>query len=156
MRKSYVLIQDFKAPYVIATGMPHKPSKIMLKKYVKGEIIEGELKTAKGKPVIVLINGVIPVPITVLKEVVTKEIVNSVNGNTATSTTKLNPNQPTITTKKTSTRYFDAGILGAILGVGAAYLAEKQGLIAQPDKKNKLYGAAIGAVLAMYLVYRKK
>jgi hypothetical protein len=154
MRKSYVLIQDFKAPYVIATGMPHKPSKIMLKKYVKGEIITGELKTAKGKPVIVLVNGVIPVPITMLKEVVTKEIVNSANGKPAT--TKITPTQNAITIKKTNTRYLDAGILGAILGVGAVYLAEKQGWIAQTDKKNKLYGAGIGAVLAMYIVYRKK
>jgi hypothetical protein len=154
MRKSYVLIQDFKAPYVIATGMPHKPSKIMLKKYVKGEIITGELKTAKGKPVIVLVSGVIPIPITMLKEVVTKEILNSANG--TQSTTKINPTQNVVVAKKTTTRYFDAGILGAVLGVGAAYLAEKQGWIAQPDKKNKLYGAAIGAVLAMYLVYRKK
>lgn len=154
MRKSYVLVQDFKAPYVIATGMPHKPSKIMLKKYVKGEIITGELKTAKGKPVIVLVNGVIPIPITMLKEVVTKEIINGANG--TQSTTKINPSQSIVIAKKTNTRYFDAGILGAILGVGAAYLAEKQGWIAQPDKKNKLYGAAIGAVLAMYLVYRKK
>jgi hypothetical protein len=156
MGKSYVLIQDFKAPYVIATGMPHKPSKIMLKKYVKGEIITGELKTAKGKPVIVLVSGVIPIPITVLKEVVTKEILNSANGTQSTSQKKINPNQPVVVAKKTTTRYFDAGILGAVLGVGAAYLAEKQGWIAQPDKKNKLYGAAIGAVLAMYLVYRKK
>jgi hypothetical protein len=154
VRKSYVLIQDFKAPYVIATGMPHKPSKIMLKKYVKGEIITGELKTAKGKPVIVLVNGVIPVPITMLKEVVTKEIVNSANGTKAT--TKVNPTQGSITIKKTNTRYLDAGILGAILGFGAVYLAEKQGWIAQADKKNKLYGAGIGAVLAMYIVYRKK
>ena len=154
MRKSYVLIQDFKAPYVIATGMPHKPSKIMLKKYVKGEIITGELKTAKGKPVIVLVNGVIPIPITMLKEVVTKEIVNGANGKPAT--TKATPTQNAITIKKTNTRYLDAGILGAILGVGAVYLAEKQGWIAQTDKKNKLYGAGIGAVLAMYIVYRKK
>ena len=154
MKKSYVLIQDFKAPYVIATGMPHKPSKIMLKRYVKGEIITGELKTAKGKPVIVLVNGVIPVPITMLKEVVTKEIVNSVNGKP--DTTKVTQTQGSITIKKTNTRYLDAGILGAILGVGAVYLAEKQGWIAQIDKKNKLYGAGIGAALAMYIIYRKK
>ena len=154
MKKSYVLIQDFKAPYVVATGMPHKPSKIMLKKYVKGEIITGELKTAKGKPAIVLLNGIIPIPVTVLKEVVTKEISNSVNG--TQGTIKTNPTQSVITVKKASTKYLDAGIIGAILGIGAVYLAEKQGWITVPDKKNKLYGAGIGAVLAMYFVYRKK
>lgn len=154
MKKAYVLIQDFKAPYVVATGMPHKPSKIMLKKYVKGEIITGELKTAKGNPAIVLVSGVVPIPVTVLKEVVTKEIGNFVNG--TKSTVSVTPNKgQTITVKKTNTRYLDAGIFGAILGVAGAYLAEKQNWLT-PDKKNKLYGAGIGAVLAMYLVYRKK
>ena len=104
MKKSYVLIQDFKAPYVVATGMAHNPSKIMLKKYVKGQIVEGQIIISKGQPSILLV----------------------------------------------------AGIIGAILGAGAVYLAEKQNIIATPDKKYKLYGAVAGAVLGMYIVYRKK
>jgi hypothetical protein len=149
MKKTYVLTQDFKAPYVVATGMAHKPSKIMLRKYQKGEVIEGQLIISKGQPNIVLVSGVIPIPVSVLREVVTKEIVSN-----ATGDVKQTPNKVTI--KKTSTRYLDAGIVGAVAGIAAVYLAEKKGWIAVPDKKNKLFGAAIGAALAMYVIYRKK
>jgi hypothetical protein len=45
-------------------------------------------------------------------------------------------------------------IIGAIVGVVGVYIAEKQGWIAEPDKKYKLYGALIGAAGAAYIVYR--
>jgi len=155
MKKSYVLIQDFKAPYVIATGMAHKPSKIMLKKYTKGEIINGELKNANGRPSFVLVSGVIPVPVTMLHEVITKEIVSDASGQKRIS---ANPNATSnvVTVKKQNTRFLDAAIVGAILGFGLIYLAEKKGWIKVEEKKNKMYGAIGGAVLAMYIIYRKK
>lgn len=151
MNKSYVFIDDYKAPYVVATGMAHKPSRIMIKRYKKGEIIEGELKLSNGKPSIVLIRGVIPVPVTMLRAVVTKEIIQNADGGSQ------KPTQPKVVVGgKSSAKYLDAGIMGAIFGAVAVYLAEKQGWIASADKKNKLYGAAIGGALAMYLVYRNK
>jgi hypothetical protein len=153
MKKSYVLIQDFKAPYVVATGMAHQPSKIMLKKYVKGQIIEGQIIISKGQPSILLVSGIIPIPVTVLREVVTKEIVNS-NASGGAKSPTISPNK--VVVKNTNTRYLDAGIIGAILGAAAVYLAEKQNWIAVPDKKYKLYAAAAGAFLGMYIVYRKK
>ena len=59
MKKSYVFKQDFKAPYVVATGLPHRPTKIMLKKYKRGQIIQGQMVMAKGKPsVLALIDQV--------------------------------------------------------------------------------------------------
>jgi ABC-type enterobactin transport system permease subunit len=154
MKKSYVFKQDFKAPYVVATGLPHRPTKIMLKKYKQGQIIQGQMVMAKGKPSVLLVSGVIPIPLTVIREVVTKEILQSNASGNPTTTTNLS--SAVVVGKKSNTRYIDAAILGAILGLGAAYLAEKQNLLGQPDKKNKLYGAAIGAVLAMYIIYRKK
>ena len=154
MKKSYVFKQDFKAPYVVATGLPHRPTKIMLKKYKQGQIIQGQMVMANGKPSVLLVSGVIPIPLTVIKEVLTKEIVQSNASGTPTTTTNLS--SAIVVGKKSNTRYIDAAILGAILGLGAAYLAEKQNWIGQPDKKNKLYGAAIGAALAMYFIYRKK
>jgi len=154
MKKSYVFKQDFKAPYVVATGLPHRPTKIMLKKYKRGQIIQGQMVMAKGKPSVLLVSGVIPIPLTVIREVITKEILQSNASGTPTTTTNLS--SAVVVGKKSNTRYIDAAILGAILGLGAAYLAEKQNLLGQPDKKNKLYGAAIGAVLAMYFIYRKK
>ena len=66
----------------------------------------------------------------------------------------ISPNK--VVVKNTNTRYLDAGIIGAILGAAAVYLAEKQNWIAVPDKKYKLYAAAAGAFLGMYIVYRKK
>jgi hypothetical protein len=153
MKKSYVLIQDFKAPYVVATGMAHQPSKIMLKKYVKGQIIEGQIIISKGQPSILLVSGIIPIPVTVLREVVTKEIVNS-NASGGAKSPTISPNK--VVVKNTNTRYLDAGIIGAILGAATVYLAEKQNWIAVPDKKYKLYAAAAGAFLGMYIVYRKK
>ena len=154
MKKSYVFKQDFKAPYVVATGLPHRPTKIMLKKYKRGQIIQGQMVMAQGKPSVLLVSGVIPIPLTVIREVITKEILQSNASGTPTTTTNLS--SAVVVGKKSNTRYIDAAILGAILGLGAAYLAEKQNLLGQPDKKNKLYGAAIGAVLAMYFIYRKK
>lgn len=157
MKKSYVFKQDFKAPYVVATGLPHRPTKIMLKKYKRGQIIQGQMVMAKGKPSVLLVSGVIPIPLTVIREVITKEILQSnASGTPTTSTNSTNTSSQVVLGKKSNTRYIDAAILGAILGLGAAYLAEKQNWIGQPDKKNKLYGAAIGAVLAMYFIYRKK
>jgi hypothetical protein len=153
MKKAYVLIQDFNAPYVVATGMAHKPSKIMIKKYKKGEIIYGEMKTTNGKPSIVLVKGVIPIPATMLNEVITKTI-SGVSGEKSTET-KQTQNNKVVTIKKTNTRYMDAGIFGAVIGAVAVYLFEKQGWL-QPNPKNKLYGALGGAVLGMYMVYRKK
>ena len=157
MKKSYVFKQDFKAPYVVATGLPHRPTKIMLKKYKQGQIIQGQMVMVKGKPSVLLVSGVIPIPLTVIKEVLTKEILQSnASGKPTTATTPTNLSAPIVVGKKSNTRYVDAAILGAILGLGVAYFAEKQNWIGQPDKKNKLYGAAIGAVLAMYFIYRKK
>tara|TARA_R110000868_G_scaffold188012_2_gene430779 strand:+ start:454 stop:924 length:471 start_codon:yes stop_codon:yes gene_type:complete len=156
MKKSYVLIQDFKAPYVIATGMAHKPSKIMLKRFTKGEIINGELKNANGRPSFVLVNGVIPVPVNMLHEVITKEIVSDASGQKKISANPNASNPKVVTVKKDNTRYLDAGIVGAILGFGLVYLAEKKGWIKVEEKKNKMYGAIGGAVLAMYIIYRKK
>lgn len=153
MKRSYVLIQDFKAPYVIATGMPHKPSKIMLKRYSKGEIISGELKTANGKPSFVLVSGVIPVPVTMLNEVVTKQIVSNASGE---AVKKVSESPKVVQVKKQNTKYLDVAIIGAILGFAGVYLAEKQGWIAVADKKYKMYGAIGGALLGMYLIYRKK
>ena len=39
----FVATQDFVTPYVIATGMPHKPTKICKKQFRKGDIITGEI-----------------------------------------------------------------------------------------------------------------
>jgi len=156
MKKSYVLIKDFDAAYVVATGMPHQPQAFKKKKFKKGEIVNGMLKNEKGTAAFVLVGATLVLPVTVLKEVVTKQIgatTNTDQVSNADGTSTLNTNTTAISTVK-RTKYLDAALIGAVLGMGVTYLAEKQGWIATPTGKNKLIGAGIGAALGLYFVYR--
>ena len=155
--KSYIMISDVKAPYVTATGLAHNPSAIRLKKFRRGQIVKGEMKHANNKPAFVLVNGVCVVPVSAVKELVTKEIMAGVDASTTTKETI----EKTIGLTKNNTnpkvRYVDAMIIGSVLGFGVAYLLEKQGYIESTEQRNyKVYGAVAGAALAAYLVYRKK
>lgn len=150
--KSYIVTQNFKSPIVRVTGMPHKPQEIRFKQFRKGDIIKGEMKHANNQPAFILVGGACVVPLTVVKELVTKEISSNASGDSSDNkkSIKITPNEgPRM-------KYLDAVIIGGALGAGAAYLAEKQGWIAMPDKKNKIYGALIGAGIGLYLVYRFK
>ena len=148
-QKSYIFTHDFKAPYVTATGMPHNPQAIKFKRFQKGQIARGELKHANNKPAFLLVNGVCVVPLDILKELVTKAVSNADGAAPVSDKPKVVkvPTNPKV-------RYADAMIIGAIVGVVGVYVAEKQGWIAEPDKKYKLYGALIGAAGAAYIVYR--
>ena len=150
--KSYIVTQDFKSPIVRVTGLPHRPQEIRMKRFRKGEIIKGELKHANNKPAFILVGGAAVVPLSVVKELVTKEVVSDASGETKQPENKMKI-EPI---KNPRMKYLDGIVLGAIVGVGGAYLAEKQGWIAMPDKKNKIYGALIGAGVGLYLVYRFK
>lgn len=155
----FVATTDFSSPYVIATGQPHNPTKICTKKFKKGEIITGEIKTVKGKPSFVLHKGVMVIPFSCIKQVITKDIEVKSNFASQKSVEKANPKVevkvPTTTIEK-KRQVMDGAILGAILGFGATILAEKQGWIGSEDKKNRLYGALAGAFLVGYMMYRNK
>lgn len=152
----FVATKDFVTPYVVSTGMPHKPTRICKKKFKKGEIITGEIKTANGKPAFVLHKGVMVVPLSVVKQVITKDldVSNAVGDNIAKSNPKVEVRLGA-TKKDTNKQYIDALVIGAIVGFAGVILAEKQGWIAVVDKKNRLYGAIGGAILGAYIVYRK-
>jgi hypothetical protein len=152
----FVAVQDFVTPYVVSTGMPHKPTKICKKKFKKGEIITGEIKTANGKPSFVLHKGVMVVPLTMVKQVITKDIVVSNFNDEAKKTNPKVEIKVQGTTEQKKKAYMDAIIIGALLGFGGTILAEKQGWITTMDKKNKLIGAAVGAVAGIYYIYRFK
>jgi hypothetical protein len=152
--KAYILTQPYKAPYVVATGIPSNPQRIMMKSFRSGEMVKGELKHANNKPAFVLVGGTLVLPLSVLKEVTTKEVVSEASGSTTETS-----DQPTDSVKKVPTkklRYIDAILIGGVLGFGAVYLAEKQGWITSPDNKNKMYGVLGGAVLGAYLVFRQE
>jgi len=159
--KSYILTKDFKSPYVTSTGLPHNPQAIRFKQFAKGDVINGEMKHANNKPAFVLVNGVCVVPLQVIKELVTKEVVshadgegkitgapvkNAINKNLGSSKQNSNP----------KVAYADALLIGAIVGFGGIVLAEKQGWITESDNKYRLYGAVGVAALGMYFVYRQK
>jgi hypothetical protein len=131
--------------------MPHNPQAIKFKRFQKGEIVRGELKHANNKPAFLLVNGVCVVPLDIVKELVTKAVSNADGGGSSFPDSKPKvvkvPTNPKV-------RYADAMIIGAIIGVVGVYVAEKQGWIAEPDKKYKMYGALIGAAGAAYIVYR--
>jgi hypothetical protein len=153
----FVATKDFVTPYVVSTGMPHKPTRICKKKFKKGEIITGEIKTANGKPAFVLHKGVMVVPLAVVKQVITRDlqVSNAVGDNVAKSNPKVEVRLGA-TKKDTDKQYIDALVIGAIVGFAGIIIAEKQGWIANIDKKNRLYGAIGGAILGAYIVYRKK
>ena len=157
----FVATTDFVTPYVIATGQPHKPTQICKKQFRKGDIITGEIKTVKGKPSFVLHKGVMVIPFSCVRQIITKEIqVNSnATGEMAKQISVANPKVlvkvPT-SPSETKKKMMDGAIVGAILGFGAIILAEKQNWISGEDKKARLYGALAGAFFGGYYVYRSK
>ncbi len=153
---SFVLTQDFKAPYVVATNKPHDPTQIMMRFYKRGTIVRGKVSKATG---MVIVDGIVPLPFSVLKQVVTKSINNSNADGIAMSA----ENNPKI--KINSSTYMDGALIGASIGfviggVGAYYADKKQWTpnAATLEAKIKIAGivAAIGAAIGSYLVYRKK
>jgi len=155
--KSYILTNDWKAPYVTATGHPKNPQAIRFKQFKKGTIIKAELKHANNKPAFLLVSGVCVVPLNVVKELVTKEIISNVDGQGSIKNAvveKVGGSSKANTNPKV--RYIDSAIIGAIVGFGGVILAEKQGWLTEVNSKYRLYGAIGGALLLTYVVYRSK
>ena len=152
--KSYVLIQDYRAPYVVATGHPRNPQSVMFKSFKRGDIIKGELKHSNNQPAFVLVAGTLVVPLSVIKEVTTKEISSGASGEStnteATTEVKKVPNK--------KLRYVDAVVIGGVIGFGAMILAEKQGWLPEGSDMNKmkLYGVIGGIAAGAYLVFRNE
>lgn len=151
--KSYVIQYPVRVPAVVNTNNPRNPIQVRWKSYRKGDIIMGELKHAANKPALVLVGGVLPVPIGAVREITTKEVESNASGSPAPAD---KADKKVKLPSMAKVKYIDALVFGAVAGVGVAFLAEKQKWIAEPDKKNKLIGAAIGACAGAYLLYRYK
>lgn len=152
----FVANQDFATPYVIATGQPHKPTQICKKKFKKGDIITGEVKTVKGKPSFVLHKGVMMIPLSCIKKVVVQDIVVS---NLSGDAPKTNPKVEVKTITPTAIKnkkYIDGVIIGSIAGFAGTLVAEKKGWIQGTERKNRIIGAVIGAVIGCYVVFKIK
>lgn len=166
--KSYVLTQDFATPYVIATGMAHNPQQIKVKKFKKGDIVKGELKHANNQPAFVLVQGTLVLPLEVIKELVTKAIIDNdtppipiedldmgpkksddvvVSNKSKSAMMRLKSSNPKV-------NYIDSMIIGGIAGLGAMYLVKRQNWIEEFNNKYYLYAGLVGASLGAYIVYR--
>lgn len=153
----FVANKNFITPEVVSTGMPHQPTRIVKRRFLKGQIIQGEIKTSKGKPSFVLHKGSMIIPLSNVEQVITKKIdISSYDG------LKIDESNPKIdvravkTTTQKNKEYIDGILLGAIVGVAGVFLAEKEGFIEGADNKIKIYGAIGGALLGCYAVYRFK
>jgi hypothetical protein len=151
--ETFIVTANTKAPYVRATGMPHRPQAVEFKQFRRGDMIKGELKHANNQPAFVLVAGCLVVPLSVLKKVVTKEISSNADGS------QEKPKEKTIKSVAVKATYIDGVLMGAVAGAVITYLCEKQGWIVAPAEggnKNKLYGALFGAVAGAYIVYKIK
>lgn len=154
--ESFVLTQDFKSPYVVATGRADKPQQIKAKHFQKGEVVQGELKHANNKPAFVLVQGTLVIPIDAIKKVVAEDIKTSnADGDPKGEITVQKVEHLDINSNP-KIKYIDAMIVGSLVGASAVYGVEKKTTWLPPDKMNKVYGAIVGALAGWYFVYRNK
>ena len=151
---NFVVTKNFKSPYAVATGLPHKPTGLKTMPFKKGQIISGELKKdGRGDTAFVMYKGTIVVPLDCVKQVVTKEVNMSNAVGPVRSSIVMNRPQTKVEEKN---MYIDAIILGAIAGFASVYYAEKKGMIETTSMNNKIIGAALGGAAFGYLTYRFK
>lgn len=150
-RTSFIVTKAVATPYVINTNQAHNPRVIKYKKFKPGDMVTGTIQLNKaGKPDFILVAKTLVIPISAVKELVTQEVVTS-NADGKDSDKKI---KEFVKSGNPKTKYIDAGIVGAFIGFGLVWIAEKKQWISVPDKKNKLIGAALGSAAFMYLVYR--
>lgn len=164
--KSYVLTQDFATPYVVATGMAHNPQQIKVKKFRKGDIVKGELKHANNQPAFVLVQGTLVVPLEVIKELVTKAIIDNDTPPIDVEIVEKDTEDIVVKDKKSITmplkssdpkvNYIDSMIIGGLVGLGGMYLVKRQNWIEEFDKKYYLYASIVGALAGAYIIYRTR
>ncbi len=161
--KNYVLTQDYNAPFVVATGHPKNPQQIRTKLFKKGDVVKGELKHANNQPAFILVNGVLVIPVNIIKEVTTKAVIEDDKITTSEETPKveekkeetvIKPITKSLKSSNPRVKYMDAILLGGLVGMIGVYVANKQGWIAETDRKHYIYGGLAGAALGMYVIYR--
>jgi len=156
MKKSYIITKDVNSPIVIGGQTAHKPAQVRFRKFRKGQIVQGELKHANNQPSFVLVGAMCVVPLECVKELAGKEIQSNATGNELSDPIpkpiSIKPNNPKI-------KYLDALLIGVAVGFLGTHLIEKQGYLPMNEEyplKNKLIGAGIVGILALYIVYRNQ
>jgi hypothetical protein len=155
----FVVTHDFKAPYVMSTGIPSRPTEIKTAFFKKGAIIKGDIKKGEDNlPSFVLHKGVMPIPLDVLKKIEVKSLtatdVSKVEDTKSfDGTGNVSKNKPKIISK---VDYVDGVFVGSIFGIIGAILAEKNGFVNETNNTNKMIGVGIGIGISLYVVYKLK
>lgn len=164
MLSTFVLEKEYNAAKVNITTHPTRANSVLMRWFRRGEIIAGEVKHVKNEPAVVITPSGWIFPVSVLKQVVSKGVSSNASGNDDSSDAdgdskksnlvKDNLKTPARTIK---VQYSDAFILGAVIGLGGAYLIERKFPQVQlfQDKKNKFYVAGAFALLGVYAVWRR-
>jgi hypothetical protein len=157
MKKTYIITKDVDVPVVSSGGSAHRQAQIRMRRFRKGQLVQGELKHSNNKPSFILVGRMLVIPVECVKEIQGKDVTSKFSGTTEASTSTNSSKQPVVQTKQsTNVKYLDALLIGAVIGFGAMYFAEKKGWVVSEDSKMKLYGALGGGLLGMYLVYRNR
>jgi len=158
MKKTYIISQTVKVPFVVNSGQAHRPAQVKFRTFKKGEMIQGELKHANNKPAFVLVGKMGVVPIECVQEVnsapVAVPTVSNASGETAVEV--ADEKNKAVIIENPKVRYADAFLIGAFVGFLGVHFAQKKGYIPDEDKKYKLYGALGAGLLGAYLVYRSQ
>lgn len=154
MRKTYILTRDVNCPVVSTGGTAHKQTQMRMRRFRKGQLVQGELKHSNNQPAFILVGRMCVIPIDAVKEIQGKDVVSKFEG-ADMDQQKKTPSQPApLKSANPKVKYMDALLIGGLVGFIAVHFAEKKGYITSEDNKYKMYGAIGGAVLGAYLVYR--
>lgn len=141
----------------MSTGIPHKPTKIEFRIFKRGQIVSGVLVEAHGQPAYVLKDGTFVLPLSNIKEMVTKDVSYSVEGDKKKPQTSAYPApKKPINTK---VKYADKVLIGTAVGIIVSFIGVKKNWWTGPEDKKWLpyvIGAGVGAGLGFYWSFRSQ
>jgi hypothetical protein len=156
----YIVVKSFKSPVVYSGGShPKLRSQVKYAFFKKGQVISGTLKVKEnGDPDYIIHKRAVVVPISAVKELVTKEMISNADGET--DLIKKQVENKILGKETNKVRFIDSAIIGGVIGVAIVWYAEKKGWVKeQEDAKiphqNKLIGLLVGGLLGAYYTHRK-
>lgn len=156
MKKTYIITQTVDSPVVISSQTAHKPAQVKMKRFRKGQIVQGELKHADNKPAFVLVGKMCVIPLECLKELEGKEIVSQFSGSDMDEKKKEAEKTEVVKVTNAKVQYLDAILIGGGIGFVGTHYAIKKGWIQTEDSKARIYGALLGAAMGAYFVFRSQ
>lgn len=159
----FVVSEDFTTPHIIMTGNPRQPTKNMPKAFKRGTVIQGDIiKDKNGRPLFVLVYPDLHIPLVYLRSVKTEPLMGGPRSGPVSNVSgpQISVSQPAATTAKVSfinnkkTKYIDFAIVGAILGFGVHYFAQKKEWVSSDNPNLRWYFVGGMAAAGVYVAYR--